>query len=94
MQINMKIPHISFGTNADGYLYVTVEDTELFDYVDDYLTEECRIEYSNVTSSENNNVSIYTMIFPKETNVYVLSKVIKDLSISEIERIYKINNPK
>ena len=90
----MKIPHISFGTNADGYLYVTVEGTELFDYVDDYLTEECRIEYSNVTSSENNNVSIYTMIFPKETNVYVLSKVIKDLPISEIERIYKINDPK
>ena len=90
----MKIPHISFGTDPDSYLYVTVEDTELFDYVDDYLTEECRIEYSNVTSSEINNVSIYTMIFPKETNVHVLSKVIKDLPISEIERIYKKNNPK
>lgn len=87
----MNIPHISLGTNAAGNLFVSVEDTELFDYVDDYLTEECRIEYSHVTSSENNDVSIYTMIFPKETNVHVLTKVLKDLPISEIERIYNIN---
>jgi len=90
----MKIPHISLGTNEAGNLFVTVEDTELFDYVDDYLTEECSIEYSNVTSSESNNISIYTMIFPEETNAHVLTKVLNDLPISEIERIYNINNTK
>ena len=90
----MEIPHISLGTNKAGNLFITVEDTELFDYVDDYLTEECNIEYSNVTSSENNNISTYTMIFPEETNIHVLTKVLKDLPISEIERIYNINKTK
>jgi len=90
----MKIPHISLGKNEAGNLFVTVEGTELFDYVDDYLTDECNIEYSNATSSENNDISIYTMIFPEETNIHVLTKVLKDLQISEIERIYNINKSK
>ena len=47
----MNTPHINIGTNTEGNLYVEVEGTELFDYVDDYLTEECSIEYEHVISS-------------------------------------------
>ena len=88
----MNIPHIKFGTNTQGNLYVAVEDTELFDYVDDYLTEECHIEYEHVIESKNNGIPVYTMIFSKETNGIVLETVLNNLSNVEIEKIYSINN--
>ena len=88
----MNTPHINIGTNTEGNLYVEVEGTELFDYVDDYLTEECSIEYEHVISSENNGIPVYTMSFSKETNSIVLETVLNSLSVVEIEKIYKVNN--
>jgi len=88
------MPYINIGTNAKGNLYVAVESTELFDYVDDYLTEECSIEYEHVIESEYNGVPVYTMIFSKEINSIVLETVLNNLSIVEIEKIYNINNRK
>ncbi|MFT6895729.1 MAG: hypothetical protein ACJA13_000126 [Paraglaciecola sp.] len=61
----MNTSYIHIGTNTEGNLYVAVEDTALFDYVDDYLTDECRIKYEHVIESENNGVPVYTMIFAK-----------------------------
>ena len=84
----MNIPHVNIGTNTDGNLYVEVEGTELFDYVDDYLTEECSIEFEHVISSENNGLPVYTMLFSKETNSIVLETVLNSLSVVEIEKIY------
>jgi hypothetical protein len=86
----MNIPHINIGTNTEGNLYV--EGTELFDYVDDYLTEECRIEYEHVISSETNGIPTYKMLFSKETNSIVLETVLNNLPVFEIEKIYKSNN--
>ncbi len=90
----MNIPHINIGTNSEGNLYVAVEDTELFDYVDDYLTDECSIEYEHVIESKNNGIPVYTMLFSKEINSIVLETVLNNLSIDEIEKIYNINNRK
>ena len=88
----MNIPHVKFGANTQGNLYVAVEGTELFDYIDDYLTEECSIEYEHVILSENNGIPVYTMLFSKEINRIVLETVLNNLSIVEIEKIYCINN--
>ncbi len=88
----MNIPHINIGANNEGNLYVEVEDTELFDYIDDYLTGECDIEYEYLISSENDGIPVYTMIFSKETNSIVLETALNNLSVVEIEGIYKINN--
>ena len=88
------ISYINYGTNEDGNLYVAVESIELFDYVDDYLTEECSVEYEYVIESENNDVAVYTMIFSKEINSVVLETVLNNLSIVEIEKIYNLNNRK
>lgn len=84
----MNIPHINIGTNTDGTLYIAVENTELFDYIDDYLTDECSIEYEHVIESESNGASVYTMFFSKEVNRIVLETVLNNLSIIEIEKIY------
>jgi len=88
----MNLPHIKYGTNDEGKFFVSVEDTELFDYVDDYLTEECSIEYEHVISSENNGIPVHTMLLSKKTNSIVLETVLNNLSVVEIEKIYKINN--
>jgi hypothetical protein len=88
----MNLPHINIGTNTEGNLYVEVEDTELFDYVDDYLTEECSIEYEHVIQTENNGIPVYTMLFSKETNSIVLETILNNISVVEIEKIYKSNN--
>ena len=90
----MNLPHIKYGTNDEGNIFVSVEDAELFDYVDDYLTEECSIEYEHVISSENNGIPVYTMLFSKEINSIVLETVLNNLSIVEIKKIYNINNQK
>ena len=90
----MNIPHVNIGTDTKGIIFVKVEDTEVFDYVDDYLTEECDIEYEHVVTSENNGIPIYTMYFPKETNIHVITTVLMTLSVMYIEKIYNINNPK
>jgi hypothetical protein len=90
----MNIPHVNIGIDTKGIIFVTVEDTEVFDYVDDYLTEECDIEYEHVVTSENNDIPVYTMYFPKETNIHVITTVLMTLSVKNIEKIYNINNPK
>ena len=90
----MNIPHVNIGTDTKDVIFVKVEDTEVFDYVDDYLTEECDIEYEHVVTSENNGIPIYTMYFPKETNIHVITTVLMTLSVINIEKIYNINNPK
>ena len=80
--------NIRISTNTEGNLYVAVENTALFDFVDDYLTDECRIEYEHVIESEDNGVPVYTIIFAKEVNSVVLETVLNNLSIVEIEKTY------
>ena len=88
----MKLPHIKYGINDEGSLFVSVEDTELFHYIDDYLTEECDIEYEYMIPSENNGVSIYTLIFSKNIKEKEIEAALSKLSITEIEKIYSLNN--
>ena len=88
----MKLPHINYGTNDEGSLFVSIEDTELFDYIDDYLTEECDIEYDYMIPSENNLISTYKLIFSKNIKEKEIEAALSKLSITEIEKIYSLNN--
>ena len=89
----MKLPHINYGTDDEGRLFVSVEDTELFDYVEDHFIEKCNIEYEFMSSSESNSISIYTMYFSKSNKEQEIEEALSKLSKLEIERIYDINNP-
>ena len=88
----MNLPHINLGTDAEGRLFVSVEDTELFDYVDDYLTEKCNIEYEHLVPSESNGVSVYTLFFSKKIKEKEIESALSKLSVVEVEKIYNINN--
>jgi hypothetical protein len=39
--------HIEIGTESSGEIYIDIDDWELFDYIDDYLSDEFDIQYEN-----------------------------------------------
>ncbi len=90
----MNLPHIESGIDGEGQLFVSVEDTELFDYVEDHLIENCDIEYECFENSEINGVSVYTMFFPSNINKEELDYALSKLSALEVQRIFRINNPR
>ena len=88
----MNLPYLNYGTDDEGRLFVSVEDTELFNYVEDHLIEKCNIEYEFMIPSEKNGTSIYTMYFSKSNKEKDIEEALSKLSKSEIQRIYSINN--
>lgn len=89
----MKIPHIPISKNDRGHVTVKVEDTELFDYVEDHLIEQHDIEYEHVNCSEENGLKIYTIHFPKDVTSVSIEQTLGELSHIEIQRIFRLNNP-
>jgi hypothetical protein len=89
----MNIPHVNYGKDVEGCVFISVEDTELFDYVEDHLIEKCNLKYEHLTSSENNGVTVYRMCFSKNFEVKDIEKALSKISALELEKIYKINNP-
>ncbi len=87
----MDLQHIQISTNAEGLVTVAVEDTELFDYVEDHLIENHGIEYKYLKVSEGLAPKVYTITFGKEYAEDNVVKALSELNPSEIERIYAIN---
>ena len=82
-------PHISIKIDKQVGYIVIVDDWELSDYIDDYLTEECDFDYVTTIADNGNS---YEMHFDKKFSFDELKKAIKKLNKNEIERIYKLNN--
>jgi hypothetical protein len=70
-----------------------VEDTELYDFVEDYLVEKCDIEPEGVTSLDRGALCVHTMSFCKDISIQALHEALLDLDPREVERIFKLNNP-
>lgn len=85
-------PYISIGTNENNRVFIVVEDYELFDFVDDYLTEECDLCYEYRTSQERTNGEIVTMFFPDSIKMMELEEAILLLPEEKIMDIYLLNN--
>ena len=74
----------------DGRTIVQVDDEELFDFVDDFLTEECGLDYDFVSTSTDGTRTIH---FPDETSRDAVTAALERLDPREVERIFRINNP-
>lgn len=81
--------HLDF---EDGHVVVTIDDHELFDYVDDYLTEERDIEYEYVTKHEDGSRRLFAMHFPTSVSFKRVTRAVEELPRHEIERIWRLNN--
>lgn len=86
------LPHIEIGLDQYGAVAVSVEDYELFDFIDDYITEVCDLDWQDKTMKENEQGEVHTMYFnPKHSLAEVEGALLK-LDPEEIKNIYAINN--
>ena len=83
--------HIRIATEDDQVI-VTVDDTELFDYVEDVLTEKHDLVYEYLTTPMIGSRRFYVMRFPKSVSLGLVSDAIAELPSDEIQRIWLLNN--
>jgi len=86
------LPHISIGADKAGCVILEIEDYELFDFIDDYLTEKCDFPYESQRSRERLGGEVITMRFPREITKEQVEESLMKLSHQEIEAIYRLNN--
>ena len=85
----MALPHIRT-REEDGRVVLQVDDTELSDFVEDFLTEQCGLDYQIVESAGRNR---HAIIFPLGTSIETVNSALSQLDRNDIERIFRINNP-
>lgn len=85
-------PYISVGLDAGNRCIVVVEDYELCDFVEDFLSDEFDLFYEHRTSTARPGGEIITMFFPLGVTSDVIEASLSSLSPVEIERIYQLNN--
>lgn len=85
----MDPTHISIEHDTNGNAVVEVADTELYDFVEDYLSEECDMEPCRGTHSDNGIPCVHRMTFPETVTIHALREALLKLDPDEIERIYE-----
>src|SRR4051794_21630506 len=88
---SLGLPHIRCGEEG-GRVIVQIDDDELFDFVDDYLTEHSDLECETVRFSDSVETT-NTMLFRVGTLRHKVEAALRKLDPLEVERIYRINNP-
>ena len=87
------LPHISISTSSEKNAIIIIEDYEIFDYISDYLTEKCDVEYDYMSEEKTSkNKTNYLMYFSKKYSVTEIENHLSKLKTKEIERIYSLNN--
>jgi len=86
-------PHVSVFISHNNFPSVMTDDYELFDFVDDYLTEDCDYELESFIYHDHPAPGFFTMELISGINFHELIISIKQLDLSVIERIYIVNNP-
>lgn len=92
MKIKYEIPHVTLLFNDKGETRLRIEDTELFDTIDDILIEQYNFENYTHSSENINGIEVFTIYFPDNIDCEKLEKVLKGLNKEEIEKIFNLNN--
>lgn len=81
--------HILLELNEQNGLSLMIDDAELFDFIDDYLTETCSLTFSHREIGEDKfKFHIILDNYKFEEIKHALSKI----DLDEIEEIYNLNN--
>lgn len=86
------LPHIKISHDEYGAVSVSVENYELFDFIDDYVTEKFDLVWEDKTQKENEQGEVHTMYFSKKHSIQEVEDALLKLSPKEIEDIYALNN--
>ena len=86
--MELLLPHIEIGFEK-GRVILEIHDVELSDFIEDYLTEKCEIAPEAIVSHKESVILYFdaSMPLPK------VREALMKLSPSEIESIYRVNNP-
>ena len=86
------LPYVHIGFYQNKRCMVVIDDYALFDFIDDYLTEECALPYECVAFLPRPGGEIVTMYFPASLSPEAIEQCLLELPISQIVRIYASNN--
>jgi hypothetical protein len=86
------LPHIEIGLDQYGAVALSIEDYELFDFIDDYVTEECELDWEDKTMKESERGEVHIMYFNLKHSLAEVEKALLKLDPEEIEKIYALNN--
>jgi hypothetical protein len=86
-----ELPHIKFALTDREELVLVIEDTELNDFIIDYLWDNYQIESSAVDWLQQINPTI-NLTYYDSAKHFVIIDALKKLNINEIQKIYQINN--
>ena len=83
--------HISI-SESDGHTVASVDDYELFDYLDDFFVEKEIIEEFITKEVNQHGTEIYSLHFKTGITPQFVLQQLAELPVAEIERIYALNN--
>ena len=69
-----------------------VEDTELNDFVEDFLWDDFEFQATSVEVQRETNITVYYNYFDSSVEIDKVREALKQLDLNEVERIYRLNN--
>jgi hypothetical protein len=91
-EVLWSMPHIALAYVDSGDLCLTVEDTGLNDYVEDFLWDEFEFGATSVSLQHHSKPAIYHNYFVEGTSVERVIEKLKQLNLKEVERIYGLHH--
>lgn len=83
--------HIRIAVTGN-HVCVAIDDCELMDFVDDFLTEERDLESKYHLESVVDGRTVFMLHFPEAVTLESVSQAIQELDPDEVERIWRLNN--
>jgi hypothetical protein len=87
-----EVSYIKLAMVESGVYCLIVEDTELNDYVEDFLWDEYKFQATSVEMEAGSSVAVYYNYFDREVPLERIVESLKQLNLNEVERIYRLNN--
>jgi len=82
--------HISV-SESDGHPVITVDDYELFDFLDDFFVEQGLEPAFVSTAPGQNGQELHSIHFNSPHTAQSLLRLLGQIPVSEIERVYALN---
>lgn len=79
---------------CDGQMTLTISDYELFDFIDDFLAEQCDFDRYSSTVRNDGGADVFVLNFWETLDWQKVKGWVLGIDPSEIERIWRVNNPK
>jgi len=86
------MPHIKLVQLESGAYCLSVEDTMLNDYVEDFLWDDYEYQSTEVAIQEGTTLAVYYNYFDADFPIEDVIDSLKQIDVNEVERVFKLNN--